>query len=82
MKKHIWNLLFIFLLAGVCVTSCKDEYKSTLILDADVKIQSFKVNGVEGIIDEKNKSVTVTLESGSKIDVANISPQIVLPAGA
>jgi len=82
MRKQIWNSLLIIFLVGIFMTSCKDEYKSTLKLDADVKIQSFKVNGVEGLIDEKNKTVTVTLESGSKIDVANISPQIVLPAGA
>lgn len=82
MKKHIWNLLFIFLLAGVGMSSCKDEYKSSLNLTADVKIQDFTVNEVKGVIDEKNKTITVTLESGSKVDVASISPQIVLPAGA
>jgi hypothetical protein len=82
MRKQIWNALLIIFLAGIFMTSCKDEYKSTLKLDADVKIQSFKVNGVEGVIDEKNKTVTVTLESGSNIDIININPQIVLPEGA
>lgn len=74
--------MLIIFLAGIFMTSCKDEYKSTLKLDADVKIKSFTVNGVEGVIDEKNKTVTVTLESGSNIDITNVDPQIVLPEGA
>jgi hypothetical protein len=82
MRKQIWNSLLIIFLVGIFMTSCKDEYKSTLNLDADVKIQNFTVNGVQGVIDEKNKTVTVTLESGSNIDIANIDPQIVLPEGA
>jgi hypothetical protein len=82
MKKQIWNTLLIILLAGIFMISCEDEYKSTLKLDSDVKIKSFTVNGVKGVIDEKNKTVTVTLENGSKVDITNLSPQIDLPEGA
>jgi len=82
MKKHIrLSLLFLFL-AAILATSCEDEYKSDLNFDYDVKIKSFSVNGIEGVIDEAKKTVTVTVESSDNIDVSDVSPAIELPAGA
>lgn len=72
-------MLFI---SGAMMISCEDDYRSSLNLDADVKIKSFSINGIEGVVDEKNKTVTVTLETSDNIDVADVSPQIVLPEGA
>lgn len=81
MKKYLIYIILITFSAGL-FSSCEEDYTSTLNLDADVKIQSFSVAGTEGEIDEANKTVTVTIESGSNIDLSNISPEIVLPAGA
>ncbi|WP_163718612.1 DUF4960 domain-containing protein [Mangrovibacterium lignilyticum] len=82
MKKHITQSLLFFFLAAILATSCEDEYKSNMNFDYDVTIKSFSVEGIVGVIDEKNKTVTVTVESSDNIDVSDISPQIVIPEGA
>ncbi|QIA09161.1 DUF4960 domain-containing protein [Draconibacterium halophilum] len=81
MKKYLIYIILVTFSAGLFY-SCEEEYTSTLNLDADVKIQSFSVEGTEGEINEKNKTITVTIESGSNIDLSNISPEVVLPEGA
>ena len=81
MKKYLVYIILISI-SAILFPACEEEYTSALNLDADVKIQSFSVEGIEGVIDEANKTVTVTIESGSNIDITNISPVVVLPEGA
>ncbi|MCW0483094.1 DUF4960 domain-containing protein [Gaoshiqia sediminis] len=78
MRKHILNLLAIVFLAGMI--SCDEEYKSNLVLDKDVTISAFSVDGVEGVINEKNKTISVTVPDGT--DLANLSTTIQLAEGA
>jgi len=81
MKKYLIYIILVTFSAGL-FSSCEEDYTSPLNLDADVKIQSFSVAGTEGEIDEVNKTITVTIESGSNIDLSKISPEIGLSEGA
>lgn len=61
MKKYISYILTIWAsvsLLGI-FTSCDDDNRDELDLSGDVKITLFKVNGVEGTIDESSKPSTV-----------------------
>lgn len=81
MKKYLIYIIMITFSAGL-FSACEEEYTSSLNLDTDVKIQSFTIEGIEGVIDEVNKTITVSLESGTNIDITKISPVVVLPAEA
>ncbi|WP_372776715.1 DUF4960 domain-containing protein [Mangrovibacterium sp.] len=82
MRKYIGQSLLFFFLAAILLTSCEEEYKSDLKFDYDVKIKSFSVSGIDGVVNEAKKTVTVTVESSDNVDVSDVSPQIVLPEGA
>jgi hypothetical protein len=79
MKKYIIHILIVSLLAGVFI-SCQDEYVSNLVLDKDVTISEFSVDGNQGVIDEAKKTITVTVPDGT--DVSNVSPVIKIADGA
>jgi type III secretory pathway lipoprotein EscJ len=82
MEKNIWQKLLFFIVAVVLVTSCDDTYKSDMNFDYDVTIKSFSINGVQGVINEAKKTITVTIQPSDNIDVTAVSPQVELPDGA
>lgn len=82
MKKYIWQNLLLFIMAAVLATSCDDSYNSDMNFDYDVTIKSFSVNGLEGVINEAKKTITVTIQTSDNIDVSAVNPQIELPGGA
>ena len=60
--KNISLTLIIFL--GGIFTACNDDKGDSLDLTADVDILSFKVNNVEGIINNDNGTITVLVPLG------------------
>jgi hypothetical protein len=73
--------LYIVLLVGALFASCEDK-RETLDMsgDVDVNIHSFSINGVEGIINPDNSTITLVLPNGT--DLTALSPQIALGEGA
>ncbi len=57
------------------LTSCEDNERDSLDLSGDVQITSFKLNGVDGTIDEAKKKIKVMMPLGS--DLTNLTPAIV-----
>ena len=76
--KNISLTLIIFL--GGIFTACNDDKGDSLDLMADVDILSFKVNNVEGIINNDNGTITVLVPSGTGLSA--VAPVITLPANA
>ena len=70
--KYIIGLMFAALFA---LTSCDDNERESLDLSGDVQITSFKLNGVDGTIDEAKKKIKVMMPLGS--DLTNLTPAIV-----
>ncbi|MGB1449799.1 MAG: DUF4960 domain-containing protein [Flavobacteriaceae bacterium] len=77
--KKILSLVTLAILT-ISFTSCQEDYVSDLNLDLEVSIQSFSVNGIEGIIDEANRTIKVVVPDGT--DLSKISPSFNLPEGA
>ena len=74
-------LASLFFLMLLMLFSCeKDNENKDFILDVPVQISSFKINGVEGSIDQKTGVVSVTLPYNSNI--SSVSPEIALPEGS
>lgn len=79
MKKIIYYFLLI-ISPVIAFSSCNDEMKSTLDTTGDVDIHSFTINGVEGIINTENSTISVILPAGSSL--RNLSPAVVVVEGA
>jgi hypothetical protein len=60
--------------------ACEEENVSNLVLDKPVTISGFSVNGVDGVINETQKTIVVKVPDGT--DVSKVSPVIELPVGA
>lgn len=78
--KNLIKYTFIFSLLLGLFQSCEEEYVSTLILDKPVTISEFTVNGVAGVINEKQKTIVVKVPDGT--DVSKVSPVIEIAEGA
>jgi len=79
MKKIIYNILFVLCIA-IAFSSCKDDLRSTVNTTGDVDIHTFSINGVNGIINAQNSTISVVLPSGSSLK--NLSPSITVADGA
>jgi hypothetical protein len=79
MKNFIKYTFILTLFIGL-FHSCEDKYTSTLELDKDVTIAEFTVNGANGVINEKNKTIVVTMPDGT--DISKISPIVKIAEGA
>jgi hypothetical protein len=77
MKKLL--LYFILPVFTVLFFSCEDK-RETLDFSSDVDIHSFSINGVEGIINAENSTVTLILPNGT--DLTALSPQITIAGEA
>ena len=49
MKNNKIITWLIFLIAGMIAISCEEDYETSLQLDADVKIASFSIDGIDGV---------------------------------
>jgi hypothetical protein len=79
MKNFIKYTLILSLFVGL-FQACEDKYTTSLILDQPVTISDFTVNGVKGVINEKNKTIVVKVPDGT--DVTKVSPIIKIAEGA
>jgi len=79
MRKIIYYILFV-LCPVIAFNSCNDEMKSVLDTTGDTNIHSFSINGVDGIINPENSTISVILPAGSGLK--NLSPQITIAEGA
>lgn len=78
MKKIIYYIMILML--AISVNSCTEEVREVLDTTGDVDIHSFKINGVEGVIDTTNATISVILPAGSSLK--GLAPEITLGAGA
>lgn len=69
----------IMLVFSAMFFSC-EEKRETLDFSSDVNIHSFSINGVEGIINAENSTITVVLPNGT--DLTALSPQIEIAGNA
>lgn len=69
----------MILLTGV-LSSCETTEPSDFLTNVSVEMTSFKVNGVEGVIDNQASTIAVQLPYGSS--VVALQPTITLPEGA
>ena len=76
--KNISLTLIIFL-GGISLPAMTTKVIHST-LTADVDILSFKVNNVEGIINNDNGTITVLVPSGTGLSA--VAPVITLPANA
>ncbi|VTP86710.1 hypothetical protein [Sphingobacterium daejeonense] len=75
------NISLVLITLFACITTaCKDETSDPLVLDSDVNITSFAVNGAEGVVDNEAGTITVFVPAGTNL--AAVSPVITLPANA
>ena len=69
------------LIAMITSVSCNnDNNKASLDLSGDVDIHSFSINGIQGIINPDNSTITVIMPSTT--DLTALAPQITLGIGA
>ncbi|MDR2806161.1 MAG: DUF5018 domain-containing protein, partial [Dysgonamonadaceae bacterium] len=75
------NIIKIILIAIITVltVSCEDN-RETLDFTSDVAIHSFSINGVNGIINAENSTITVILPNGT--DLSSLAPQIEIDGNA
>lgn len=79
MKKHFFKILILVSLIVVNY-SCQDDYVSSLELDNKVTINKFSIGTIEGVINEKTKTIKVVVPDGT--DLSKLNPSIDLPPGA
>jgi hypothetical protein len=77
MKKLVSYLIYLFITA-ITFISCDSDNKEVLDMSGDVDIHSFGINGVEGIINPENSTISVILQTGT--DLTTLTPQIILGA--
>lgn len=64
----------------IALVSCEKEVRDMLDLSGDTSIKSFTINGVEGMINEDNSTISVILPSGT--DLKGLAPVITIAGGA
>lgn len=80
MNKTLYYIIYV-LIAMITSVSCdNDNNKETLDLSGDVDIHSFSINGVQGIINPDNSTITVLMPNTT--DLTALAPQITLGIGA
>ncbi len=79
MKKHFFKILILVSLIVVNY-SCQDDYVSSLELDNKVTINKFSIGTIEGVINEKTKTIKIVVPDGT--DLSKLNPSIDLPPGA
>jgi len=84
MKKNIvknWTKLSLIFALFLVFTSCENSFDSAnLELNSPSDVNTFKINGVAGEIDQKLGKITVTLPYGSEITA--VTPEVILEDGA
>lgn len=78
--NKIYYKLLVLALAIVSFSSCTSEERDLIDLSGNTDIQSFVINGVEGVINPDNSTITVILPSGT--DLHGLIPEISLGNGA
>ncbi len=81
--KSITNIFYVFLLVAMTFAfqSCDNNNTSDMQLDGDTRIESIKINGFSGVIDQKAKVVSVNVSTD--IDLENLCiDEITLSQGA
>lgn len=78
MKNIIYN--FVIIILSITLFSCSEDNRETLDLSGDVDIHSFVIDGVEGIINPKNSTISVILPAGTELQ--GLTPEITIGEGA
>lgn len=78
MKKTIYILAV--LLIAFNFAACTEEERDTVDLNAEVEIESFTINGVEGTIDTAKQTIKLFMAPGTNL--TNLSPSISISDGA
>lgn len=78
--KNMRVALIIIILFGGIFTACNGDRSDSLDLAANVDILSFKVNNVEGIINNDNGTIIVMVPSGTNLSA--VAPVVELPQNA
>ncbi|MDE5882133.1 MAG: hypothetical protein K2H60_10420, partial [Muribaculaceae bacterium] len=81
--KSITNILYVFLLVAMTFAfqACDNNNTSDMQLDGDTRIETIKINGFSGIIDQKAKVVSVNVSTD--VDLENLCiDEITLSRGA
>ena len=66
MKKHFFKILILVSLIVVNY-SCQDDYVSSLELDNKVTINKFSIGTIEGVINEKTKTINIVVPDGTDL---------------
>ena len=82
MKAITGNIFLLFCaLIALTIQSCSDDKGGDLLLDGDARIESIKVNGVEGVINQSTKTIGVNLPTS--VDLTDLRIEsITLSPGA
>ncbi|MGQ1890081.1 hypothetical protein ACT29H_06530 [Thermophagus sp. OGC60D27] len=81
MKHNLINILLMVIYSGIMFISCKEEWEpSNLDFNADVKIKSFSINGIEGEIDQSTSTVNLNLPKNT--DETKLVPDIEIDENA
>ena len=84
MRKYIyknWTKLSFLLALLFIVAACEDSLDNDgLDLDSPSNVTSFKINGVDGTIDQKKATIGLILPYGTNI--AAVTPEVILQTGA
>ncbi|TDO82794.1 uncharacterized protein DUF4960 [Flavobacterium chryseum] len=84
MRKFIyknWTRVSLILSMFFMVTACENSFESSgFDVNSPSNVNSFKINGVAGEIDQKTGKINVTMPYGS--DITAVKPEIVLQEGS
>ena len=78
MKKTIYILAVLLIVFNFA--ACTEEERDTVDLNAEVEIESFTINGVEGTIDTAKQTIKLFMAPGTNL--TNLSPSISISDGA
>lgn len=78
MKKTIYILAVLLIVFNFA--ACTDTERDTVDLNADVEILSFKIDGVEGIVDTAKQTIKLFMPPGT--DLTGLTPSISISDGA
>lgn len=79
MRKILFSII-ILSISLMLFNACQGDSRDVLDTSGNVDIQAFVINGVKGVINPGNATISVILPSGT--DLNNLSPQITLADGA
>jgi hypothetical protein len=74
------NYLIFLLITTITMVACDDNNRETLDMSGDVDIHSFTINGVEGVINTDNSTITVIMPNGT--DLTSLRPEITTAKGS